>query len=806
MLARFDKWRAEGLRITLTGPVGTLDVTCPASGILRLCLSTPALQGEKVSWALEGPLQLRPLNVDVLPGGLLVTSDGVRCQLALDPFRWTFGESGSPERLESVLCWVGEERRWAAEPHLRPLLETGEEGSAALTAALDGRVVGHGVTLSVRAPRSRHYYGLGERAGWLDRRGRRFTVWATDTSPILPTTDALYLAIPFLLHLDSGRAAGVLVDESWRTVFDLAATDPETVEIRAEGPSLDLYLIAGPAPADVVERYALLTGRTPLPPLWALGYHQSRWSYRSADEVRDLVREFRARQLPLDVVHLDIDHMDGYRVFTWDPVRFPDPAGLARELRDQGVRLVVISEPSLKPEPGYRPYEEAATRGVLVRDARGEVYRGEVWTDPAVLVDFLLPEARRLWGTLFQPLVDAGIAGIWNDMNEPTVRKTPGLTLPLDARLGGRTHLEVHNVYGLCHTRATWEGLRALRPEERPFVLTRSGFAGIQRYAAVWTGDNSSWWEHLEGSIPLLLNLGLSGVPFIGSDVGGFHGNAEGELLARWTQLGAFYPFMRNHSIRGSRRQEPWAFGPEVEDLVRQALELRYSLLPYLYTLLEEASRCGLPPMRPLFLHYPGDPETANLGDEFLWGTDLLVAPALRPGVSHRAVYVPEGRWIHWWTGEAVEGPDWTVVNTPLPRIPLFLRQGAAVPVTSPRLHTPEQAVWEDLEWRVAPGDRIGGRLYEDDGRTPQDRLQEWAVTTVSGQADGRRIVLRSAVQGRRALPDRQVRVRVLGVGWRIAAPPTASSVPEGSEAGWTTVVVSSRAGEWDLVLERPGP
>ncbi len=798
MLARFDEWNANTDAVLLRGRPGWLRVTSPLPGILRLCLGTPALAEEKLSWALEAPVPGHPLRVEEAAGGLIVATEGARCQLSLDPLRWTF-TGGGRERIEATACWIGEERRWTQEPHLRPVFETGEEGSAALTAALDGRLLGHGVILSLAAPHERRYYGLGERTGWLDRRGRRYTTWASDISPMLPSTDALYQAIPFLLEVESGCASGILVDESWRSVFDLAATDPGTVDIRVDGPSLDLYLIAGPTVAAVLERYTALVGRTPLPPLWALGYHQSRWSYRSEAEVRDLVRTFRTRGLPLDVVHLDIDYMEGYRVFTWDPARFPDPAHLARDLKEEGVRLVVISEPSLKPDAGYGPYEEAAARGFLVRTERGEEFRGEVWTTPAVLVDFLSPEARAWWGTLFRPLLDAGISGIWDDMNEPSVRGTPGRTLPLEARHGTRTHLEVHNVYGLCHARATWEGLHALSPAERPFVISRSGYTGIQRYAAVWTGDNSSWWEHLEGSIPMLLNLGLSGVPFIGADVGGFHGNADGELLIRWTQLGAFYPLMRNHTIRGSRRQEPWAFGEETEVLIRSALEFRYALLPYLYTLMEEAAASGLPPMRPLFLHYPDDPEASQVSDQFLWGRDLLVAPVVRPGVRHRAVYLPEGRWADWWTGTTMPGPAWTVVDAPLDRIPLFLRAGGAAPTTPPQVHTPDRAAWEDLEWRIHPALSTSapvvaaGRMYEDDGRTPQDRTSERRVTRLAARLDGSRLSLSTVEEGTLAGARRTVRMRCYGLppGWRIASPPGARADEAG---GVLTVTVPEGA------------
>ncbi len=818
MLARFDRWAKTPDRLTMEGAAGQLTVTSPLASVMRLCLCTPGISGEKVSWALGAPPVSRPLIIAENTGGITVTAEAVQCKITLDPFGWRFTGAGN-ESLAATACWVGEERRWVEDPHPRPLFETGEEGAPALTAALDGRVLGHGVTLVLDAPRERRYYGLGERSGWLDRRGRRYTNWASDTNPTLPTTDALYQAIPFLLHLDGGRALGLLVDESWRSVFDIAATDPAHVGIRVDGPSLDVYVIGGPAPESVLERYTALTGRPPMAPLWALGYHQSRWSYRSDAEVRHLVRTFQEKRLPLDVVHLDIDYMNGYRVFTWDPARFPDPARLANDLREDGIRLVVISEPSLKPDAGYRPYEEAAARGFLVCDLRGEVFQGEAWTSPAVLVDFLEPDARAWWGTLFRDLLDAGMSGIWDDMNEPSVRGTPGRTLPLDARHGTRAHIEVHNVYGLCHAQATWEGLRALRPHERPFVISRSGYAGIQRYAAVWTGDNSSWWEHLEGSIPMLLNLGLSGVPFTGADIGGFNGNTQGELLARWYQLGAFYPLMRNHSIRGSRRQEPWAFGDETEATIRAALEMRYALLPYLYTLMEEAAARGVPPLRPLFLHYPDDAETYALSDQFLFGPDLLVAPAVRPGATHRGVYFPRGKWADWWTGAIITGPSWAVVRTPLDRVPLFLRAGAAVPTTRPGLHTPERAVWEDLEWRIftdpsladsrasAPsGGRDGvlasGRLYEDDGKTPLDTRPPYRVSRLTAKVDGSGPRLSVASEGPLAEDRRSMRVRAYGVDSPHEAAPL-SGVAAERDAATRTLVITFPPGSTEIVLDR---
>lgn len=299
----------------------------------------------------------------------------------------------------------------------------------------------------------------------------------------------------------------------------------------------------------------------------------------------------------------------------------------------------------------------------------------------------------------------------------------------------------------------------------------------------------------------MLLNLGLSGVPFIGADVGGFHGNADGELLVRWTQLGAFYPLMRNHSIRGSRRQEPWAFGERAEQLIREALELRYALLPYLYTLMEDAATSGFPPMRPLFLHYPDDPETYHLSDQFLWGADLLVAPVVRPGVHSRAVYFPEGRWVEWWTGAITEGPRWQVVEAPLPRIPLFLRAGAAIPTTRPQAHTPDRAVWEDLEWRVYPEGTtvVSGRLYEDDGRSSPERSPDRRVSLLTASLDGSRLRLSVTDEGSLTTERRSLRVRCFGMSgtWRMTQAGGRAETSEG------TVLVTFPPKTQEVVLER---
>ncbi|MDI3317076.1 MAG: glycoside hydrolase family 31 protein [Bacillota bacterium] len=654
--------------------------------------------------------------------------------------------------------------------------------------------------LRMRALPGERYVGLGEKVGFLDHRGKRLEEWCRDVLPHLPDTDPLYQAIPFLMVLrpvgaEAARSVGLFLASTWRTSFDLAARDPEAlrlgVDARAGG--LELWLVAGPEPAAVLERYTELTGRTPLPPLWALGYHQSRYSYYPEPAVRELARGFRERGIPCDAIHLDIHYMDGYRVFTWDPERFPEPERMARDLARDGFHLVTILDPGVKVDPDYRVYREGLERDVFCRTREGEVYRGEVWPGTTAFPDFARPEVRRWWGDLHRGLLDRGVDGIWNDMNEPAVFDGPGKSMPEDVTHRderGRTlpHAAVHNAYALLEAEATRQGMLRARPDERPFLLTRAGFAGIQRYAAVWTGDNASWWEHLQMATPMLLGLSLSGVPFAGTDIGGFLGDSSPELYARWIELGAFSPFCRTHTALDTRAQEPWSFGPEVEAIARRYIRLRYRLLPYLYALFREAERTGLPPLRPLWLVFPEDPGSHGVWDQFLLGEQLLLAPVDRPGARRRPVHLPPGRWREAWSGRWHRGPADILVEAPLDRIPAFIREGAVLPLGPAVAHTGELAdpAAGPLEFHAYPGPRAGsGRgparsgssravaelrpaLYEDDGRSFAYRRGEWRESRLTlerlrprAEGAGEGAPAGPATAGREAAVQEALRVRV---------------------------------------------
>jgi len=577
-----------------------------------------------------------------------------------------------------------------------------------------------------------HVYGLGEQAFPLDRRGHSYTMWNTDPQDYGPGDQPLYLNIPFYVGLHDGQGYGVLYDNGFCSRLDAGETSPGEIIYVAEGGELCYYFFYGPALTTILERYTELTGRMPLPPLWALGYQQSRWSYYPASRVREIARLFREHRIPCDVLHLDIHHMDGYRCFTWDNERFPDPSALLSDLHDQGFKVVVIIDCGIKADPHYQICTEGLAHDMFCTYPDETVASGPVWPGVCYFPDFTNPRVRQWWGQLHAPLIEQGVDGIWNDMNEPAVIAAKADTLACCVRHdwegAGAYHRQAHNVYGMQMARATAEGLQRLRPNERPFVITRSGWAGVQRYAISWTGDNHSTWEHLRLTVPMLMGLGLSGLAFTGPDIGGFRGSADAELLVRWTQLGVFLPFFRNHTALTSSDQEPWAHGEPYLTMNRKAIELRYRLLPYLYTAAWQCTQTGLPIVRPLVLAHQEDERTHALNDQFLCGDALLVAPICNAQATSREVYLPAEEWYDFWTGELYAGPKTLQVPAPLECIPLFVRAGTVLPIWPIMQHTGEQPM-KALILHVYPGDGDSW-LYEDDGASLAYQQGEYRVTS----------------------------------------------------------------------------
>ncbi|MCL5972582.1 MAG: glycoside hydrolase family 31 protein, partial [Firmicutes bacterium] len=548
---------------------------------------------------------------------------------------------------------------------------------------------------------------------------------------------------------NSTSSVGIFFANAHRSYFDADISQPNMLTLGADGGDLDLFIFPGPMDR-ILERYTALTGRMPLPPLYALGFQQSRYSYETEEDVRAVARNFRENHVPCDILYLDIDYMHGYRVFTWDPSRFPYPSRLLSDLKKDGFGVVPIIDPGVKVDSHYPVYQEGRRDAHFLTYTNGEEFQSQVWPGMCAFPDFLQPRTRQWWGQQHRTLVEQGIAGIWNDMNEPAwnrggsghyghdndadVEQRDGIT--------SYSHSAVHNLYALCEAQATFEGLRdasqmttaeGRSTHLRPFILSRSGFSGIQRYAAVWTGDNCSWWEHLALSIPMCLNLGMSGVAFCGPDAGGFQHNASPfqhnaspELYARWIQMGVFFPFLRAHSAKNTHRHEPWSFGPDVLTIARQYIEYRYRLLPYWYSLFHLASQTGVPPMRPLVWEFGEDRETWDIDDQFLVGSSLMVAPIIRPGTYERRVYFPPGHWFDVWNQEEIVGPSSHLVAAPLNRLPLFLKAGSIIPLGPRVLSTAQQTPQELAQGTDGPREFfvIQGEghflVYSDDGKTDQ--------------------------------------------------------------------------------------
>jgi alpha-glucosidase len=573
--------------------------------------------------------------------------------------------------------------------------------------------------------------GLGERFSGLNLRGSVHTLCTTDTGGDQhETIDSLYMSIPFLILQDGAGVTGIFVDCPAPQKWDLDSLLEERANVKVfTRRGWQMYVFEANDLPSLISAYTTLTGVTELPPVWALGHQQSRWSYPDQNTAQRIAQEFRSRNIPCDTIVLDIDYMDEYRVFTTSPDRFPNFKEMVQALNAQKFRVVTIVDPGVKKDGKYSIYKEGLKQDLFCKKADGSLFIDVVWPGKSAFPDFAKPETRLWWGEKQNHLLDLGVSGIWNDMNEPAFfsNKSPlpkNLTeLPPDKEQffmqqspEGKPigHFELRNLYGSLMSQAAREGLQKRNPQERPFVLSRAGYAGLQRHAAIWLGDNMSWFDHLETSIPMLINVGLSGVPFAGADIGGFGADTTAEMLIRWYELGIFYPFFRNHCIMQGRAQEPWAFTPAVEQAIKKLIETRYALLPYIQALFWDHMRTGAPLIRPLSWHYPSDPQAAHVQDQFLFGEDLLVAPVVQKARAHRYVYLPKGNWHPFEGGDPLEGGRVYTIEWKLGSVPAFVRDGAIIPlaqVVQSTVDLPHAA----MTFR-AFGDRATGRYFEDDG------------------------------------------------------------------------------------------
>jgi alpha-glucosidase len=717
-------------------------------------------------FALGAPLQAQ---VSPLPNGAQASSAGnsIRVEALTDSILRV--------RIAPAGRW-SEDASWAVPAAVRaeraPVRASADGFStAALTVRIDPRTLGlivtdpqgHPIvsdapqpirfdgprfTLSKTLPIGERIYGLGDKTGNFDRRGESFVDWNTDAYGFQRDTDPIYKSIPFYIASGgAGGAYGLFLDNSWRSWFDFGHRDAGTIAIGSEGGPIDYYIIAGPTVRDVVRRYTDLTGKAPLPPLWALGYQQSRYSYMSADEVRKIAATLRKDRIPSDVIWLDIDYQDRNRPFTTNRKTFPDLKKLVADVGGEGFKLVAITDLHIAyaPNQGYAPYDSGIAGDHFLKNPDGSLYVAPVWPGPSVFPDFTRAKTRAWWGSLYKDFVADGIAGFWNDMNEPAIFETPTKTMPLDTvhRIEGdgfatrtASHAEIHNVYGMENSRATHDGLLTLRPNVRPFVMTRASFAGGQRYAVTWTGDNSSSWDHLKLAVQQMLSLGLSGFAWSGADIPGFTGGASPELATRWFEIGAFTPVFRGHSAKDMPRAEPWVDGPAHLAIRRKFIEERYRLLPYLYAVAEESARTGDPVMRPTFYDYPRmEKASCDQSMAFTVGADLLVAAPPKPESPYAYdVCLPAKGWYDYWTGAPVMAEK--VKETPkLDRLPVFVRPGAII-ARQPLVQSTSETPKGPLELHVYPGEDCRGEIYLDDGVSvsgPSLRQQVTCAVTSRG-------------------------------------------------------------------------
>jgi alpha-glucosidase len=555
------------------------------------------------------------------------------------------------------------------------------------------------------------FYGLGDKATQMNLKGKRLENFATDQYAFQKDQEPLYKVVPFYIGLQNKQAYGIFFDNTFRTFFDFCHERRNVTSFWSEGGEMNYYFIYGPQMEDVVMSYTDLTGKPELPPLWALGYHQCKWSYYPESNVKEITAKFRELKIPCDAIYLDIDYMEGFRCFTWNKEYFPDPKRMVAELAEDGFKTVVIIDPGIKIDKEYSVYKEALEKDYFCKRADGPYMKGKVWPGECNFPDYTNPEVREWWAGLFKELIsDIGVKGVWNDMNEPAVMEVPNKTFPMDVRhdYDGNpcSHRKAHNIYGTQMARATYHGVKRFAYPKRPFIITRSAYAGAQRYSSSWTGDNVATWEHLWIANIQVQRMSISGMGFTGSDIGGFAEQPSGELYARWIQLGVFHPFCRTHSSGDHGDQEPWAFDSEVIDITRKFVNLRYQLLPYLYTMFWQYIEEGIPMLKPLVYYDQTDIQTHYRNDEFVFGNQILVCPILEPNAVGRRMYIPRGQWYDYWTNNLVTGGKEIWVDTKFDEIPVFIKAGAMIP------KYPVQQYVGELEF-----DELTLDLYYKDGK-----------------------------------------------------------------------------------------
>lgn len=689
-----QSWEQKQNRFYLYCPETVLEINILAENVIRFRFSPERAYSEDFSYAIVDSLPEPTCKFELKEVGdqYHILTDALKCRISKTLRISIHDKTG---RLISE-----DERGFYWEPQ-------GEWG-------------GNAVYYGRRIQEGECFFGMGDKPFELNLRGRRMENWGSDRYGFEKQSDPLYKNIPFFFGLHHNAAYGIFFDNTFRTLFDFGHERSDVATFSAPGGELDYYFIYGPELTRVAEGYTRVTGRPELPPLWALGYHQSKWSYYPEAKLKEVANEFRRRKIPCDVLQLDIEYMDGFRCFSWDKSRFPDPRRTLSELEVDGFKTVAIVNPGVKVDREYPVYVEGVEKRYFCRRADGPIMQGKVWPGLCHFPDFTNPLVREWWARLTREFMTSGIRGIWTDMNEPVIFEVEGGTFPMDTRhdYDGQpcSHRKAHNVYGMQMARATYVGCKKAVYPRRPFVITRSGYSGVQRYASVWTGDNIATWEHLWIANLQCQRLSISGISFCGSDIGGFIGRPSGELYVRWLQMGAFHPFFRTHSSGDHGEQEPWTFGEECEGVAKKTIEMRYRFLPYLYTAFWQHVSRGTPVLRPLVFLDQENTETYFRMDEFGVGENIIVCPVTQDGARSRRMYLPVGDWYHYWTDALMAGRQEIEIEAPLDEIPVFVRAGAVIPHYPVMQYVREKPIETlDLHVYFMTASR-SSEMYEDDG------------------------------------------------------------------------------------------
>ncbi|MBD1395679.1 DUF4968 domain-containing protein [Pontibacter sp. JH31] len=665
-----------------------VEVTVYTPTVVRVRMDKQPL-GKDFSYAVVTQPQQAKVNITQNDKEVTIQTDSLQARITKNPFAVAFytrdGKVINQDEEGLTTSWIGEE-----------------------------------VTTYKKMQKGERFIGLGEKTGGLDRRGSGYTNWNTDAYAYTTGQDPLYTTFPFYIGIHNGLNYGIFFDNSYQSDFNFGASNDRFSSFGAQGGEMDYYFFYHTKLADLITSYTFLTGRMELPPLWSLGYQQNRYSYYPETEVFRIAQTLREKKIPADGITLDIHYMDKYKLFTWDKTRFPDPAAMNKKLKDMGFRTTVIVDPGIKIEEGYGAYERGVKDDVFLKYPDGKYYAGEVWPGWTHFPDFTSQKGREWWKKEIKFFAETGVDGFWNDMNEIATwgQKMPNNVL-FNFEGNITTHKEGRNVYGLQMARASYEGARQHMQNKRPFILSRAGFSGSQRYSAIWTGDNRAEDSHMILGIRLLNSLGVSGVAFSAMDIGGFTGNAPVGLFARWIQLGAFTPYFRNHTGVNTRSAEPWAFGEEVTEIARNFISLRYKLMPYIYSNMYEATQSGQPLMRTLAIDYTHDDKVYNgeFESQYQFGKAFLIMP-FESTKNYGKVYFPQGKWYDLWTGEVKQGNREEMIGVQYNKLPIYVKESSIIPMQSLVQHTGEMPT-DTLTVHVYRGDVANSFVYyEDDGES----------------------------------------------------------------------------------------